>query len=130
METQTQFDAPVGMSFPELRILQWNTNGEARLSDADRQALSNAVEDWNPAAPYRMLFPVHGQFGALALGIDGFSVFLYADSASFIVGELVHPSAARPANVPASGTVDISGLGAAEQEAIMTLLRAKSAKRR
>lgn len=100
--------------------VQWNGNGESRVSQYDRDEICDAVESGGA----RALFPLHGQYGAMSLGVDGFTLWLYAvGGGAFIAGEIVDKSSARPRAVPSSGTVDISSLAPEVQNAIMTLLR-------
>ena len=103
--------------------VQWGGNGESRITPADRNDIADAVDAHDDS--YRLLFPLHGAWGALSLGVDGTTLWLYTDGGAYIVGELVDPALARPRSVPASGTVDITALPPEQQQAIMTLLNAR-----
>lgn len=107
-----------------VRVVQWSSGGEARIGDDERQDIDEAVENCKPGE-YRTLFPMHGGFGALSIGVEGHTLWLYTNGGAFIVGELVNPATVRPRGVPASGTVNISSLPPDQQAAIMTLLNAK-----
>jgi hypothetical protein len=109
---------------PPIRTVQWGSGGETRITENDREDISEAVDDTMPGT-YRSLFPLHGAFGVISLGVDGHTLWLFQDGATYIAGELVDPSTARPKGLSSAGTVDISALGKAEQEAILTLLAAK-----
>lgn len=109
---------------PDIRTVQWGSGGESRITDDDRSDIADAIDNMEPGT-YRKLFPVHGAFGVISLGIDGHTLWLFAGGATYVAGELVDPALARPKALSASGTVDISTLGRQEQEAILTLLAAK-----
>lgn len=108
---------------PQRLVLQWGSGGEARIPDDDQRAMRDMVDGCRPGE-YRSLFPVHGAWGALSLGIDNITVWLFASGGGpCIVGELVDPSRARPQGVPASGIVDIARLDPEVQAALMTILK-------
>lgn len=105
-------------------VTQWSSSGESRVDESDRRAIDKAIDDTAPGE-YRSVFPLHGSFGALNIGVDGFTMWLYTDGGAHIAGELVSTEVARARSVPASGTVNISALPADLQAAVMTLLNAK-----
>lgn len=109
---------------PELTlVVQWGSGGDCRFTPDDMETISEAVDDAKPGE-YKALFPLHGPFGALNLGIDGRTLWLYTHGGAFIVGELVEPSQFR-AKPNAPTTVDISKLSLEHQAAIHTLLNRK-----
>ena len=130
MENITQQTSIPGIAEGEsgIRTTQWSSGGESRISPEDRLAIDEAVDDCK-VGEYRQLFPLHGAFGAMNLGIDGYTMWLYTSGGAFVAGELVHPDTARSKALPASGTVDLSSLPAEQQQAVMTLLNA-AAKRK
>lgn len=116
--------APENFGPPAL-VPQWGSSGESRIDEQDRDTVYDAVKACDPME-YRSLFPIHGAFGALSLGPDGLTLWLYTAGGAYIVGEMVNPETARPKSVPASGSVNISSLSPDLQDAVMKLLKGAS----
>jgi hypothetical protein len=104
--------------------IQWGSGGESRILEYERDELTEAVETARTADDARRMFPVHGSFGALNVGVDQRTLWLYGQGGAYIVGDLIDKSLARPKSMPSGGTVDISSLPPEHQAAIMTLLKA------
>ena len=98
--------------------VQWSSNGECRIHEQERHDIADLFEERGPS-----VFPIHGHWGALNLGHDGFTVWLYTAGGAYIAGEVVEKSRARARGIPASGTVEIGSLPPDVQEAIATLLK-------
>jgi hypothetical protein len=107
-------DAPAQTKY----TIQWGANGESRIGTDERDEIADAFEVRGKA-----LFPLHGGYGALSLGVDGFTVWLYTAGGAFIAGEVVDEATARPRGVPASGTVEISSLPPDVQAAVALLIK-------
>lgn len=128
----TDTPTPQGLEAPppETKLaLQWGSGGECRVHEDDCQAVCDAVDRCAPGN-YRSVFPVHGSWGALSLGVDGRTVWLYTSAGAFIAGELVDPNFMRPRGLPANGQVDISKLTPDVQAAIAMLMKQAAAGRR
>jgi hypothetical protein len=117
----TSTAAPVAPAQPTL-VVQWGSGGEARLNVDDMDAISTGVTE---ADNVRSIFPIHGSFGAINLGIDGRTMWLYTHGGAFIVGELVEPHMLRARPGVSTTAVDISRLPQDQQAAILTLLNAR-----
>lgn len=123
METsQPSFTQP-GFTPRTQLVVQWGSGGESHIDATDRDALYDIIKG-TASDEMRFLFPVHGAYGSMSLGHDRFTLWLVPPGGKpCIAGELVEASTARPRQVPASGTVDISTLPPEAQLAVMTLLR-------
>lgn len=121
--------SPVTDPGPAKLTLQWGSGGESRIHEDECQAISDAVDRCRPGE-YRTVFPVHGSWGALSLGIDGTTVWLYTSGGAFVAAELIDPATARPRGIPATGVVDVGKLAPDVQAAIAMLLRQAQAGRR
>lgn len=135
--TDTNSDVPTDAIAPQAArtpartpalTLSWGSGGEAHIAQSDMDRIADMV-DGVSNGDYRSVFPVHGQWGTLVLDANRSTVWLHAKGAHYIAGELVDPTTARPRSLPASGVVNIGTLDPKVQEAVMTILRAQSAKR-